>query len=75
MFLQVITTATNFIVPVLAGVPFVLAPKTDAVTAKALAAANTTPMSGSAPSVAEIKSVVVQNNSGSTAHGLLFVVN
>ena len=75
MFLQVICTATNFIVPVLAGVPFVLAPKTDALTAKALAAANTTAISGTAPTVTAIAKIVVQNNSGETATGFFFLAD
>ena len=72
-FIQVIASATNFIVPQLAKVPFILAPKTDAATAKCLAAANTTIMSGTAPSVTEIDSVVIQNNSGSTMYGTFAV--
>lgn len=75
MFLQVINSATSFTVPVKAGVPFILAPKTDGLTAKALGAASTTPMSGTSPSVTEIDSVVIQNNSGSTAHGFFFVAD
>ena len=75
MFIQIICSATSFTVPVLAGVPFILAPKTDALTAKALGAASTTAMSGSAPSVTEIDSVVIQNNSGDEAHGVFFVVD
>lgn len=69
MFLQVINSATSWTVPILAGVPFILAPKTDALTAKSLGAASTTAMSGSAPSVTEIDSIVIQNNSGTTAYG------
>ncbi len=75
MFLQVIASATSFIVPILAGVPFILAPKTDDLTAKCLGAASTTPMSGSVPSVTEIDSIVIQNNSGSTAHGIFCVID
>lgn len=73
MFVQVIMSATHFIVPVLAKVPFILAPKTDALTAKALGAASTTAISGSAPSVTEIDSIVIQNNSGYTAYGSYFL--
>ena len=72
-FLQVIASATSFTVPVLAGVPFILAPKTDSLTAKCLGAATTTAMSGTAPSVTEIDSVVCQNNSGETTNGFFFV--
>jgi hypothetical protein len=75
MFIQVICSATSFTVPVAAGVPFILAPKTDGLTAKALGAASTTPMSGSAPSVTEIDSIVIQNNSGNDAHGMFFVAD
>ena len=75
MFIQIIASATSVVFPVLAGVPFILAPKTDALTAKMLGAATTTPISGSAPSVTEIDSVVIQNNSGETAHGMLVVVD
>jgi len=75
MFIQIICTVTSFIIPVLAGVPFVLAPKTDTLTAKALGANTTTPMSGAAPAVTEIHSIVVQNNSGNTAHGMFCAVN
>ncbi len=75
MFVQVIASATSFTVPVLAGVPFILAPKTDALTAKCLGAASTTAMSGSAPSVTEIDSIVIQNNSGNTAYGYAFVAD
>ncbi len=75
MFIQFIMSATSFTIPVLAGVPFMLAPKTDALTAKALGAASTTPMSGSAPSVTEIDSIVIQNNSGNSATGFAFVVD
>lgn len=75
MFVQVIMSATSFTVPVLAGVPFILSPKTDELTAKALGAASTTPMSGTAPSVTEIDSIVIQNNSGNEAHGFAFIVD
>lgn len=75
MFVQIIASATSFTVPVLAGVPFILAPKTDALTAKVLGAASTTAMSGSAPSVTEVDSIVIQNNSGNTAYGFAFVVD
>ena len=75
MFIQVIASATSFTVPVLAGVPFILAPKTDALTAKVLGAGTTTPMSGSAPSVTEVDSIVVQNNSGGTGHFWFFAID
>lgn len=74
-FIQIICSATSFTIPVLAGVPFILAPKTDSLTAKALGAATTTAMSGSSPSVTEIDSVVIQNNSGSPAYGFFYIVD
>jgi hypothetical protein len=75
MFIQIIASATSFTIPVLAGIPFILAPKTDGATAKALGAASTTAMSGSAPSVTEIDSIVIQNNSGNTAYGFTAVID
>lgn len=75
MFIQIIASATHVVFPVLAGVPFILAPKTDGLTAKMLGAASTTALSGSAPSVTEIDSIVIQNNSGETANGFFFVVD
>lgn len=62
IYVQVIGAATNYIVVVTAGVPFSFSGNT------MLAAADTTAISGSAPSVAEIDSVVIQNNSGSAAN-------
>jgi hypothetical protein len=59
-YLQVIGATTNFVVAVEAKVPFVLSANT------MLAAANTTAISGSAPSVEAIDSIVAQNNSGNT---------
>lgn len=75
MFIQVINSATSWTIPHLAGVPFFFAPKTDGLTAKSLGAASTTPMSGSAPSVTEVDSIVIQNNSGNTAYGFAFLVD
>lgn len=76
-FLQVIASATNFIVPVLAKVPFILAPKIDAAspTAKCLGAANTTAMSAT-PSTTEIDSILVRHAIASTTmNGYFFLVD
>lgn len=74
-FLQVINSATQWSVPILAGIPFTLQPKTDALTAKSLAAANTTALSGTAPAVTEIDSIVLENNSGDTLYYEAFFVD
>lgn len=58
-YVQVIGQTTNFIVKVEALVPFTLSANT------MLAAASTTAISGSEPSVEAIDSIVIQNNSGS----------
>ena len=57
-YIQIIGQTTNVVFPVEAFVPFVLSGNT------LLAAANTTALSGAAPSVEAIDSVVIQNNSG-----------
>lgn len=58
MYVQVIGATSNVIFPVEAEVPFMLS------SSLMLAAANTTPLSGSAPSTEDIDSIVIQNNSG-----------
>lgn len=69
-YLQIITTATNFIIPILAKVPFVLSGNT------ALAAANTTPMSaGVTPSTTAIDSIVISNVSGTTMNYTLSIID
>lgn len=68
MYIQIIATATNFVVPVEAKTPFCLSANT------ALAAANTTAISGSAPSVTAIGKVVIQNNSGGNGNYVFAVV-
>lgn len=62
LYVQFITSATNFIAQILPAVPFVMS--VDGV----LAAANTTPMSGSAPTLVAVSTVYIQNNSGTTAN-------
>ena len=76
-FIQVIASATNIIVPVLAKVPFIMAPKIDAASsaAKCLGAANTTAMSGT-PSTTEIDSIIVRHAIASTTmNGYAFFVD
>jgi hypothetical protein len=74
-FIQVINSATSFSVPHLAKVPFILAPKTDGLTAKSLGEASTTPMAA-APSVTEIDSVCIRHNIASTTlNGFCFFVD
>lgn len=68
-YIQFIASATNFIVPVEANVPFIMSAAT------LLAAVSTTAMSGSAPSVTEIDSIVIQNNSGTTTNYVFWVVD
>lgn len=61
-YLQFITSATNFICQTVKGVPFTLSAQT------ILCAANTTPISGSAPSTTVIAKIYVQQNSGNSAN-------
>lgn len=68
MYLQVIGQTTNFVIPVEAKVPFCLSANT------MLAAANTTAISGSAPSVEAIDSIVIQNNSGGNGNYVFAVI-
>lgn len=58
-YVQLIGSSTNYVVPVAADVPVRLP-------GQFLAAANTTPISGSAPSLESVDSIVIQNNSGNT---------
>ena len=69
VWLQVIATATNFIVPVYAEVPWVLRGNT------VLAAANTTALDGSAtPSTTAIDSIILCNRSGASIDYCLTIV-
>lgn len=68
-YLQFITAAVNFTVLAIAGIPFKLS------SMNILAAANTTPMAGSAPAVAAIAKIYIQQNSGSTSNGQFTVIN
>lgn len=62
MYIQFIGQATNVVFPVEAKIPFTISANT------LLAAANTTALSGSAPSVEAIDSIVIQNNSGGSGN-------
>lgn len=66
-YVQLIGQATNYVQKVEAKVPFVLGSD------QMLAAANTTALSGTEPSVEAVDSVVIQNNSGSPLDYLFFV--
>jgi hypothetical protein len=68
-YLQFITSATNFILVATAGIPFVMSSQS------ILAAANTTAMVGTAPSVTAIAKIYIQQNSGSTANGQFSIIN
>ena len=68
-YLQLIASATNVVLTMKAYIPFIASYDT------LLAAASTTAISGSAPSVTDIDSVVIQNNSGSTANVHLCLVD
>ena len=61
-YLQFITSATNFIVLTVAGVPFVLSSQS------MLAAAATTAMTGTTPTVTSIAKIYAQQNSGVTSN-------
>ena len=65
-YIQLIFGATNVILPVLAKVPFVLGPL--AANLVGLAAANTTPMTGTEPTLTDLDKVYVSQWSGSTAN-------
>lgn len=67
IYVQVIGATSNIIFAVTAGCPFTFTGNT------MLAAANTTAMSGSAPTLEEIDSIVIQNNSGTTTTGRVIV--
>ncbi len=69
MTIQIIGSATNVALKVLAGVPFWLS--YDVI----LAAANTTPISGTEPTWEDIDNIVIQNNSGNDANYVFFCVN
>ena len=62
LYVQPITSATNVIFQILPGVPYCMS--VDGL----LAAANTTPMSGSAPTLVVLSTVYIQNNSGTPAN-------
>lgn len=66
-YIQLIGQTSNYIQYVEAKVPFILGSD------QILCAANTTPISGSAPSTEAIDSVVIQNNSGSPLNYQLFI--
>jgi hypothetical protein len=68
MYIQFIGQTTNVVFPVEAKVPFCLSANT------LLAAANTTAISGSAPSVEAIDSIVIQNNSGGNGNYVFAVI-
>lgn len=64
-YIQLIFASTNVVLPVLAKVPFCLAPLTAGLVG--LAAANTTPITGGAePTLTDLDSVVIANYSGTT---------
>ncbi len=67
-YLQIIGSATNVVIACAATQPFVLGNN------QILAAANTTPISGSAPSVTAVGKVVIQNNSGTTMNFLFAII-
>lgn len=69
LYIQIISAATNVILKTLAKVPFVLS------VGSLLAAANTTAISGTEPTLAAVAKIVIQNNSGSTATGVFFLTN
>ncbi len=69
LYIQFITSATNFIVQQTAGIPFVMT------VASLLAAANTTPLAGSAPSITAIAKIYIQQNSGVAANGQFTIIN
>jgi hypothetical protein len=74
LYIQIIGSATNVILPVLAKTPFNLAPITAGL--GMLAAANTTAITGGTePTLTDIDSVVLGNYSGTTAVGLFVVVD
>ena len=69
MYIQIVGTATNATLNCVAGVPFILSYD------QILAAANTTDISGSAPSMEDIDHVVIQNNSGGDGNYFFACVN
>ena len=74
-YIQLIGASTNVILPVLATVPFVLAPLTSS-SLGVLAAANTTIITGGAePTLTDIDSVVIGNYSGTSMNYLFAVVD
>lgn len=64
-YIQLIFGATNVILPVLAKTPFCLAPL--AANLVGLAAANTTPMTGTEPTLTDLDKIYVSQWSGSNA--------
>lgn len=69
-YLQLIATATNVVIPILANTPFCLSKSS------ILAAANTTPITGGAtPTATAIESIYVGNYSGTTLNFAWVIVN